>query len=201
MLRKQKMTIPTAPSPRRFLLSARAYVQNKTSQRWLPMNSMTSVDGYLLPTIAALKRKLTSLRGLEYCEPLKTAVIAGLEKRFGDRMRDTPLVVSAVLLPLFKMQWIAEAQQGMITQLMKDEVARLPQNVEPSTQASPESAETSAEDFFGFEDFGCGEQGERCGASQELARYLSDTAGKEVTDILNYPSLHQLFLRYNLAVP
>lgn len=116
-------------------------------------------------------------------------------------MRDIPLVVSAVLLPRFKMQWIAEAQRGMITRLMKDEVARLPQNVEPSTQASPESAETSAEDFFGFEDFGCGEQGERCGASQELARYLSDTAGKEVTDILNYPSLHQLFLRYNVAVP
>lgn len=37
--------------------------------------------GYLLPTISALKRKLTSLRGLEYCEPLKAAVIAGLEKR------------------------------------------------------------------------------------------------------------------------
>ncbi|KAG0423025.1 hypothetical protein HPB47_001173 [Ixodes persulcatus] len=98
------------------------------------------------------------------------------------------------------MQWIAEAQRGMITQLMKDVVARLPQNVEPSTQASPKSAETSAEDFFGFDDFGSGEQGERCGASQELARYLSDTAGKEVTGILNYPSLHQLFLRYNVAV-
>ncbi|KAM7288165.1 hypothetical protein ISCGN_031854 [Ixodes scapularis] len=100
----------------------------------------------------------------------ETAVIAGLEKRFGDKMRDTPLVVSAVLLPRFKMQWIAEAQRGMITQLMKDEGARLPQNVEPSTKASPESAETSAEDFFGFEDFGYGQQGERCGASQELAR-------------------------------
>lgn len=37
--------------------------------------------GYPLPTVAALKRKLTSLRGVEYCEPLKTAVIAGLEKR------------------------------------------------------------------------------------------------------------------------
>lgn len=37
--------------------------------------------GYLLPTVIATRRRLAALSGLEYCRPLKSAIIDGIEKR------------------------------------------------------------------------------------------------------------------------
>lgn len=38
--------------------------------------------GYLLPTITALKHKLSSLPGLKYSQSLKTAILSGIERRY-----------------------------------------------------------------------------------------------------------------------
>ena len=68
--------------------------------------------GYLLPTIALLKKKLQRKgSGALYCKELAEALCRGLEKRFRNQWDDKRALVSAVCSPAFKMGWI-EAEEG-----------------------------------------------------------------------------------------
>lgn len=67
---------------------------------------------YLLPALAALRKILMLLPKLAYCEPLKSAIVNGIQRRIATCMDDKILVTSAITLPRFKLHWVAEAQRG-----------------------------------------------------------------------------------------
>ncbi|XP_040069123.1 uncharacterized protein LOC120842160 [Ixodes scapularis] len=108
--------------------------------------------GYLLPTITATRRRLAALFGLQYCRPLKSAITDGIEKRFAGAMDDTALVISAALIPRFKLQWVPEADRDRVIQLLKTEVSRLPRREHHVTSDPPATGEP--EDFFSFNEEG-----------------------------------------------
>lgn len=110
-------------------------------------------------------------------------------------MDDTALVISAVLIPRFKLQWVPEADRDRVIQLLKTEVSRLPHREHHVTSDPPATGEP--EDFFSFDEEGhCRRDSE----AQDVMLYLQSD-DKDVKDILKYPTLHSLFLKFNAAVP
>lgn len=67
--------------------------------------------GFVLPTLVALRRKFVVLPPQLYCEPLKCAVLAGLQGRFGAVIGDKKLITSTVLTPRFKLHWVADTEE------------------------------------------------------------------------------------------
>lgn len=65
--------------------------------------------GWLVPTITLLKEKLQRLHiSIKFCGPLVDALLAGLEKRFGEMLRDPELIAAAILVPKFKTSWTSD---------------------------------------------------------------------------------------------
>lgn len=59
--------------------------------------------GWLLPTITVLKAKLQHLQlSSKFCGPLADALLAGLERRFGQMLADPELIAAAILVPKFR---------------------------------------------------------------------------------------------------
>lgn len=60
--------------------------------------------GYLLPKINELLSKIETMRKKEivYCQPLVTALIEGVNKRFGPLEENNFLIIAAVSHPSFK---------------------------------------------------------------------------------------------------
>lgn len=67
--------------------------------------------GWLVPTITILKTKLQHLHiSSKFCRPLINALLAGLEKRFGQMLKDPELIAAAILVPKFKTCWTSDEQ-------------------------------------------------------------------------------------------
>ena len=65
--------------------------------------------GWLVPTITLLKAKLQHFRiSSKFCGPLIDALLAGLEKRFGQILTDPELIAAAILIPKFKTCWTSD---------------------------------------------------------------------------------------------
>ncbi|KAI7802900.1 hypothetical protein IRJ41_021560, partial [Triplophysa rosa] len=65
--------------------------------------------GWLVPTVALLKRKLQDIHiSSRFCGPLVDALLAGIEKRFGQMLVDPELIAAAILLPKFKTCWTSD---------------------------------------------------------------------------------------------
>lgn len=65
--------------------------------------------GWLVPTITLLQAKLLHLCiSSKSCRPLIEALLAGLEKRFGQMLTDPELIAAAILLPKFKTCWTSD---------------------------------------------------------------------------------------------
>ena len=65
--------------------------------------------GWLLPTVYQLHSKMEKVRrSTQYCNALASAIIDGIEKRFGKMMKDPELIASSILVPKFKNQWTSE---------------------------------------------------------------------------------------------
>lgn len=63
----------------------------------------TNVQMGWLVTITLLKAKLQHLRiSSKFCGPLIDALLAGLEKRFGQILSEPELIAAAILVPKFK---------------------------------------------------------------------------------------------------
>ena len=58
--------------------------------------------GFVLPTVAYLKLKLEKMQDLKVCAPLASALISGLEKRFGHLFSDHFHLLATITHPEFK---------------------------------------------------------------------------------------------------
>lgn len=65
--------------------------------------------GLLLPTLYQLRDKLKRLESsCKMCTPLVDALQRGIEKRFGDVMKEPELIAAAILLPRFRTSWTTD---------------------------------------------------------------------------------------------
>ncbi len=68
--------------------------------------------GYLVPTIKSLLRLLEERKEqVLTCKPLATALIKGVRERFASQLEDRQMLVAAVYLPVFKLDWLHEDQE------------------------------------------------------------------------------------------
>jgi hypothetical protein len=76
----------------------------------------TGFLGCLLPTVVATKIKLISAKGRHpvHCNPLIDALLAGIDKRFGNLLEDLDCQLAAAFHPRFRLKWlqIYESQPG-----------------------------------------------------------------------------------------
>ena len=67
--------------------------------------------GWLLPTLYELQSKMEKVRrSTHYCKALASAIIDGINERFGEMMKDRELIASSILVPKFKNHWTAEEE-------------------------------------------------------------------------------------------
>lgn len=65
--------------------------------------------GWLVPPITLLQAKLQHLCiSCKSCRPLIKALLAGLEKSFGQMLTDPELIAAAILVPKFKTCWTSD---------------------------------------------------------------------------------------------
>ncbi len=63
--------------------------------------------GYLVPTIKSLMRLLSERKEeVLVCKPLATALLHGVKNRFSSQLEDRQMIVAAVYLPVFKLDWL-----------------------------------------------------------------------------------------------
>lgn len=144
--------------------------------------------GYLLPTLAILEKRINyeAMKGL----PLASAVLAGIEKRFGHLKGKRELVVASCLTPRVKLSWIEDS--SMRDQATNDIKTQLAAVTKP---ASADFATSSApEDFFSF-----GHQTLPVEAQDELPQYLLVPVDYPLSQMKNFEG--QLFLKCNTSVP
>lgn len=66
--------------------------------------------GWLVPTLNIMVSKLKRAKiSMKLCKSLVDAILAGVNKRFGDMLNDPELIVAAILLPKFKTYWTTDA--------------------------------------------------------------------------------------------
>lgn len=65
--------------------------------------------GFLLPTLYQLQGKLKRLlESCKLCRPLVEALQSGIQKRFGEVMKEPELIAAAILLPRFRTSWTTD---------------------------------------------------------------------------------------------
>ena len=65
--------------------------------------------GFLLPTINLLQDKLNKQESAcKVCTPLIDALQHGIQKHFGEAMKDPELIAAAILLPRFRASWTTD---------------------------------------------------------------------------------------------
>ncbi|XP_064487420.1 uncharacterized protein LOC135399623 [Ornithodoros turicata] len=165
--------------------------------------------GYLLPTITVLKKRLEHLAmsGLKFCSPLVHALLEGIQTRFDHMYDDRELLLSTVVIPRFKDRWVDdESRRRELVELLTEEVNRPcyyacdhKQHDASSTHGSTTrlAEEEEEDDYFTFalplekEDQGV-----------VVSRYLASSAsGSMISLLADHPTIRQVYLRYNTAVP
>ncbi|XP_040899020.1 uncharacterized protein LOC121185100 isoform X1 [Toxotes jaculatrix] len=147
--------------------------------------------GLLLPTLYQLRDKLKRLESsCKMCTPLVHALQRGIQKRFGDIMKDPELIAAAILLPRFRTSWTTEEY---ILNAGLDYI-RNPLDTDLGDVTSTNSNQSDEDDFFASMESGKSQVG-------ELERYLSclSTAGMDL--LHTFPHIKKLSLKVNTGLP
>ncbi|KAM7378682.1 hypothetical protein PAMP_004288 [Pampus punctatissimus] len=166
----------------------------------------TTFLGYLVPTIVQLKNDLrglldesskpTATEGLTACRPLIQAMMQAICKRLDDTLEEKENILAAVLLPMFKLDWVEdEIQRLQYTVMLKQEVQSVSVvGSEPAaTSGSERKASTSS--FFKFN------RSPATITKSEVDIYLDAPTSDVFTEYLFLPKLKKLFIKYNTAIP
>ncbi|XP_019911633.1 uncharacterized protein LOC109616853 [Esox lucius] len=150
--------------------------------------------GWLVPTIKLLQAKLQHLCiSSESCRPLIEALLAGLERRFGQMLTDPELIAAAILVPKFKTCWTSDE---CVLKLGLDYIkSHLKEQVVVMTEGCDTYHSSEEEDFF---------SAIKQSIPQENTRQLETYLGcpGDTTDVLkSFPAVCRLSLTLNTALP
>ncbi|GAA6095235.1 uncharacterized protein LOC113065358 [Tachysurus ichikawai] len=99
------------PAEIAFLAEYVAVMKPVTSALTILQSENNTHMGCMLPTVFQLRAKLQRMETTsKLCLPLLQALQEGLDKRFGEMMKDPELIAAAILLPRFKTSWTSDTQ-------------------------------------------------------------------------------------------
>lgn len=157
--------------------------------------------GYLLPTLKGVRAALLDQYGLEYCQPLRNALLAGFDKRFSNLFSKAEYRMSAFLIPKFKLDWLEEeerpvAKDGLLD-IIKSEISKnqVPKPGEMSGAVG--GKQSKMDNFFSKVVKNSANLEATAAAEGELLRYLHNSDGPSSLS----PLMKKLFIQYNTAVP
>ncbi|KAL4120915.1 hypothetical protein QTP88_013522 [Uroleucon formosanum] len=135
--------------------------------------------GYLIPTISWLKRKLTELSLAGKCKSFMT--------------KEIPIIISSVSHPKFKFKGMSpfEREEGM--EFFKAEVEQL----QSITGIVNDNVQPATEDDFLFD----GDDVEVEQPNTEINRYLTTPFSGDLLILNTMPTIKNIFLKYNTALP
>jgi hypothetical protein len=152
--------------------------------------------GVLLPVLATVKKKLVSLTSsLKICKPLTTALLAGIEKRFGESFTQSRLIVAAAIHPRFKVSWLSgEEEKFAAFAMVLAELEKL-DAVEETRIPFQEQASNDFDLFFP------GDQEEAQDSNLEILEVLKSRSVNKVVHLTEHPKLCTLFRKFNTVLP
>lgn len=163
--------------------------------------------GMVLPSLYSVKLRLNDINHLTHCEPLKTKLLEGLEKRFSSFMNLQNLdakdfILATVSHPRFKLNWlvsVSDSDRKICNELFMDEFRKV--SLKTNGHEHDSEAESDSSDFFSCLSPQSNPQ------NQVVSEHVADAVlyfeqKKKTLDLLNsYPVVKEIFLRYNTTLP
>lgn len=159
--------------------------------------------GMLLPKLIQLRHCLSQIQlsNLIYCEPLASAIVRGLQSRFGSLLQlEMPLakhaVLAAIAHPHYKLRWIPpddrESLRSMFVQAVGIGTAS---TVVGELAAIP----SSDEDDYGYSEMPSDITRSHA-IETEVSSYLADP-DRSLTVLNKYPLVKSAFIKFNTTLP
>uniref|UniRef100_A0A8C5EC83 HAT C-terminal dimerisation domain-containing protein n=1 Tax=Gouania willdenowi TaxID=441366 RepID=A0A8C5EC83_GOUWI len=167
--------------------------------------------GYLAPTIVQLQNdmnglleestKPTAAQGLVTCRPLILNILQSLKTRVEVMLEKKEHILSAMLLPIFKLSWVEDEEKRLFYRVMlkrelltcnsDDSETQNPDQPQPSGDADKDTTAS----FFRFN------QNPQNLKKSEADTYLDAPTTDGFAEYMLLPRLKKLFLKYNTALP
>lgn len=173
-----------------------------------PSGGKNTFLGYLAPTIVQLKNYLnglldesskpTATQGLTACRPLIQNMMQSLSKRLDGMLDKKEHILAAILLPVFKLDWVEDEIKRFQYQLMlKQELQSMNVANESDQPHISDDLErkSSASSFFKFN------RGPSTVSKSEVDVYLDAPTTDVFTEYMLLAKLKKLVIKYNTAVP
>ncbi|XP_060742575.1 uncharacterized protein LOC132856807 isoform X2 [Tachysurus vachellii] len=178
------------PAEIAFLAEYVAVMKPVTSALNVLQSENNTHMGCMLPTVFQLRKKLQRMEATsKLCLPLLQALQEGLDKRFGEMMKDPELIAAAILLPRFKTSWTSD------TQIIETGLDYIRNYLRTFPIQESQRCEMSDED-----DFFSSMKANPPDATGELQGYLA--CAPDSMDLLHtFPYVKKLSLRLNTGLP
>lgn len=167
--------------------------------------------GLVLPTIVQLHQTFSkNALNLKYCSALNIELIKGLESRFNHvtdigNLSCKPYILAAITHPKFKLRWISAFNDSFKSDaeefcrsLFLQEADKVFQKLHSTTDMNVNQAQSDEDSFFNFIPL---QRTENINASRiECVTYLDDKS-KDLSMLIKYPVVQELFVRFNTIIP
>jgi hypothetical protein len=170
-------------------------------------------QGEIIPLLISTKKKLEKLTNdhrLTYCEPLINVMLASLSRRFPSFMNLSEdahdSIIASVSHPLFKMRWVPALPADKkleIKNLFLRAAEKICVQVNSCNAPTPKTSQN--DDIFEFEPEDMSNLESEAGTNEnktqlECLQYLDDRS-TELKMLTDYPTVKQLFIKYNTPLP
>jgi hypothetical protein len=162
--------------------------------------------GHIMPTLHMLMQKVRAMQNkiLVHCQPLVTALLDGMQRRFDKELTFSGSVsnkiVAAISHPYFKMRWIPDDKKDSCRELFIQTVRACSSTYSTADNAEThEHLEVEVDDFF---DYGATTAAavDVNTVDRECINYLSDN-DNELNMLAKYNRIQKVFIKFNTTLP